>query len=240
MKKKKKIPICHLCGKLITEDKTREHVPPRQFFLSRIMKNEKVNLLSLPTHKRCNEKYQLDEEYFFGVIGAMNIDSRFGGEIFYDLKKKFTKEKSKPLLGKILRQIDKEPSGIILPKGQIALRWEINRIENVIWKILKGLYFIEYNQYLNDEVPRRIELIQKPEDLPIEFFIILADKKGHGRHIGLFDYKMDIIIKNDLDTGKLIFHYWALKIWDSVIFTIMFHDPECSCENCNANSIVDK
>jgi len=227
----KKDSICHLCGKKILGKSTREHVPPRQFFLSRIRKNENLNLITLPTHKKCNENYQKDEEYFFSLIAAMAIESRFGGELYYDLNNKFSKKQSKNLINRILQQFEREPSGIVLPKGKVALRYERGRIENVIWKILKGLYFIEYNKYLHDNVARTIELIV-PGDKPPEIFLMtLANEKGRGKHKGLFDYKMMKITRDD-EFNKWILHYWAFLLWDRVIFTIAFHDPDCGCNRC--------
>ena len=229
----KKQPICHLCGKKILGMSTREHVPPSQFFLNRIKKNENLNLITLPTHRKCNEKYQKDEEYFFSLIGTMAIESRFGGELFHDLNKKFAKKQSKKLLNRIWNQFEKEPSGIILPKGKIALRYERGRIENVIWKIIKGLYFIEYNEYLHDQVARTIKLIVPGDQPPIEFLMTLANERGRGRHKGLFDYKM-MKISGDDEISKWILHYWAFRLWERVIFTIAFHDPDCGCDKCTS------
>ena len=27
-------------------------------------------------------------------------------------------------------------------------------------------------------------------------------------------------------------HFWAFLLWDSIIVTAAFHDPECACDYC--------
>lgn len=57
-------PVCYLCGELVREDVSDDHVPPKQFFAPIIRKNENLDqLVTLPTHKACNEAYARDEEY---------------------------------------------------------------------------------------------------------------------------------------------------------------------------------
>ena len=235
VKNKDSIPICHLCGREIKSGLSNEHVPPKQFFLSRVRKNENLNLITLPTHKKCNQKYQKDEEYFFSLIGTMAaIESRFGSEIFYDLNKKFNRSQGRELLKRIRSQFEKRPSGIILPKDKIALRYEKGRINKVIWKILKGLYYVEYKQYLPDNISKKIELIQPGEKPPDHFLLLLSNKRKRGKYNGIFDYKYMKIV-GEAELSDKILHYWAFLIWDRVIFTIMFHDTDCSCENCSIN-----
>ena len=42
-----------------------DHVPPRQFYQKQIRQTQNLNLNVAPSHKRCNEAYKEDEEYFY-------------------------------------------------------------------------------------------------------------------------------------------------------------------------------
>jgi hypothetical protein len=53
---------CYLCGEKINKtDRTLDHIPPKQFFPSSIIKKGNIQLITLPAHKKCNEDYQNDE-----------------------------------------------------------------------------------------------------------------------------------------------------------------------------------
>lgn len=60
----KKVGRCALCG----EDRsiTREHVPPKNLFLS----PRPRNTITVPVCERCNHSYHLDDEYFRVYVAA--------------------------------------------------------------------------------------------------------------------------------------------------------------------------
>ena len=59
-----KYKICYLCGESLSGDLDYDHVPPKQFYSEGIRKKFGPQLLTLPTHKKCNKSYHRDEDYF--------------------------------------------------------------------------------------------------------------------------------------------------------------------------------
>ena len=55
-----KHPKCYLCGEALSAPINRDHVPPRRFFAPELRKKFKVTeLITLPTHVSCNERWRL-------------------------------------------------------------------------------------------------------------------------------------------------------------------------------------
>ena len=77
--------ICYLCGKEIIGEKSDDHIPPKQFYAKRF--RQILNLLTLPTHEKCNISYQRDEEYFVNSIAPLAMCTKTGSAIWEDIKK---------------------------------------------------------------------------------------------------------------------------------------------------------
>lgn len=124
-----------MCGEPAT---TRDHVPPRGIFSKPYPKN----LLTVPACQRCNEGSKLDDEYFRTMVAAASRDSA----------------QSKLLLAqKIIPGVREKPAlAIQILKASVwkhvttkdgkteripELTIEVSRIQRVIEKIIKGLYW---------------------------------------------------------------------------------------------------
>ena len=64
--------ICYLCGGPIEcsskDDSMKlsmDHIPPKQFYPKSVRQQQNLNLELAPSHKKCNEEYRKDEEYFY-------------------------------------------------------------------------------------------------------------------------------------------------------------------------------
>jgi hypothetical protein len=61
--------ICYLCGKALEKPRrSADHVPLKQFYGKSVLRENAVNLLTLPTHAGCNTAYQVDEEYVTAML----------------------------------------------------------------------------------------------------------------------------------------------------------------------------
>lgn len=137
--------ICIFCGNIAD---TKEHIPAKQFFKNVPDKN----LITVPSCKLCNSGFQKDEDFFRQFWVSMLLDRSthakniFDNEISRSIKRR-------PLLGfKMFSQMELKDvytkSGIYLGKmtAYYISDSDRNRIDSVITKIIKGLFFHEFKQ----------------------------------------------------------------------------------------------
>jgi hypothetical protein len=53
-------------------------------------------------------------------------------------------------------------------------------------------------------------------------------KEVYGKHQGVFEYRFDHYADETVE-GVHNMHYWALRLWDAILLTVIFHDPACCC-----------
>lgn len=65
----RRLPFCYLCGQsfLDTDVKDIDHLPPRACF----HKSDRLNPLTLPTHKRCNHAENLSDEKIGQIVSLL-------------------------------------------------------------------------------------------------------------------------------------------------------------------------
>src|SRR5437868_6634938 len=128
-------PPCSLCGEPVSENSvdsedslTDEHVPPKQFYPKAIRSELREGLWKVPSHRRCNKDYKLDEEYFYHyyypLVGYLN--GPMGKILFDDLRRRARKPQSKGLIRRLLRECTRStPSGILLPPSLIRVHYNV-------------------------------------------------------------------------------------------------------------------
>ena len=118
--------------------------------------------------------------------------------------------------------------GIILPSSKIAKLMDADRVHDVIWKIIRGLYY-HHNGVILPAFWTCGLTITPPGETPPDHFLALTQDgllQDKGAYRGVFAYSMHKFPEaNDL-------HYWAFLLWDKIIITAAFHDVECRCEYC--------
>lgn len=225
MRRHRGLNICYLCGQNLKGDLDADHVPPKQFYAGGIRKKHRLNLLTLPVHKSCHDPYKKDEEYFVHSIGPMAMDSYSGGEIWKDIVRRIQKPELIKLHEKVYREFDERPSGLILPDGKVAKRFDGKRVWRIVWKITRGLFFKEKGIFLPDNTPRVFDLYSSGER-PKPVFQHIVNEPSRGQYPGVFDYKyMELPKLNN-------FHFWAMLFWDRLIMQVGFHNPQCPCGKC--------
>ncbi len=217
---------CYLCGKQIREDTNLDHIPPKQFFGTEVRKTLNPNLITLPTHRTCNSSFQLDEDYFVTSLTPLISESESGRSVYNDVRRRFDEGKKVGLVHKVYEEFDENPSGLILPRGKVLKRFEGQRIRRVVWKITRGLYFIENSLILPEETDFRI-LYTFPGEEPHKIINLFTASDLNGKYPGVFDYAYK---KNTVEniTGNV----WALLFWDQIMTMILFHDVTCRCQDC--------
>ena len=141
------IMICYLCGEPLDVDIDRDHVPPRQFYGKEVRTKHNPNLFTLPVHSLCNKDYQKDEDYFVHTIAPLAMGSYSGKSLWADLSEQYKRPQGQRIGQMVLKEFDKRPSGLILPFGKVAKRFDGQRVWRVVWKIMRGLFLKETGQF---------------------------------------------------------------------------------------------
>jgi hypothetical protein len=122
-------------------------------------------------------------------------------------------------------EFEKHPSGLALPPGKIAKRFAVRRVRRVMWKIARGLHFLDTGSVLPESTPAFVRLILPGEDPPAEVRAVLGEQE-RGRYPGVFAYRHRVFPEVDR------LHVWTFLFWDSVACSVACHDPACACEAC--------
>ena len=94
-----------------------------------------------------------------------------------------------------------------------------------MWKVARGLYFLENRRILPEAMPAFVRLILPGEGPPPEVQAVLAEPE-QGRYPGIFAYRHKMFP----EVGRL--HVWAFLFWGAVACSVTSHDPSCDCETC--------
>ena len=221
------IDICYLCGELLDQKNiSDEHIPPRQIYARDIRKNHDLSrLITLPTHKACNQSYQKDEDYFVVSLAPFVVGSYTGRAVFDDILQQLKREEGRRLFQKSLDEFGK----VILPNGWMVKGLDPVRIPRIFWKIIRGLFFFETKRFLPENTPWFINVFGESflqESPPL--FSYVRNTPSRGKYTGAFDYKYNKISVAD----QCHLWLWAMLFWDSIICMIGFPDPEHSVEDC--------
>lgn len=221
-----KINICYLCGNKLTQNANTDHVPPKQFYATKIRKIHNPNLFTLPVHKECNKSYQSDEDYFVSSVAPLVMESYSGRALWDDLLIRHNRPEGKRLYQKVFQEFDPNPAGLVLPDGKVIKRFDSGRVGRVVWKITRGLYFKEKGCILPENMPRIIKFISVGEAPPPEFECLSGPPRG--LYPAVFDYMYREF--PELNNAYL----WGMLLWDRLIVETIFHNPDCKCEQCKS------
>jgi hypothetical protein len=220
---------CYLCGLPLSAPFNVDHVPPQRFFARSIRRTYNLaKLLTIDVHEACNEAYRLDEQYFVHALAPFARGSFAGTPIFKKVTEEYHGGKNRRLVEKVLKEFDQRPSGLILPRGKIAKRFEGTRISRIAWKIVRGLFFHHHKIIYPEHWTVSVTLTAPGEEPPGHFQTFMTvSTKTYGNYPGVFDYRF--LHFPEVEQGL---HYWALLLWDRIICTVVFHDIGCRCPSC--------
>lgn len=230
--------ICYLCDLPLTPPTSVDHVPPKQFFARAIRKKHGPQLLTIQVHDACNKAYQLDEDYFVHTLMPFNRQTYAGRAIYDEVLAKWRAGKKVGLTRSVLNEFELRPAGLVLPGNKVVKRFRGERLQRVAWKIVRGLYFNHHRVVLPEGLRIWVSLtpVAGGEQQPPEHFLHFMEhnKEAHGAYPGVFSYRFE----NFAEDGVGSIHYWALLIWDSILVTVIFHDPACPCCQQNAEGVL--
>ena len=218
---------CYLCGKPISGATAHDHVPPQQFFAPILRKKFNLDqLTTLPVHPACTDAYGKDEEYFTWSLSAIASDSAAGAALLYDNAAKFRAGSRVGLGRKVLREFQRNPSGLHLPPGLIVKQIDAGRVERVAWKLVRGLYNMETGLVLPETTGYLVEIAEperEPESDFADLWFAVRTQPSNGAYGGVFAYKY-LRASAESDPAAVL-HLWAMLLWDKVIVFLAHHDP---------------
>ncbi len=143
---KRETESCYICGGLA---ETRDHIPPQAIFSN----PKPTNLITVPACKRCNHDSTLDDEYFRWFITTSSSDMPKAQKLVCE--RIFKRSRKRPaLLQSIMKgaiKVDIFSRGGIFIKQAPAFKYNKARIQSIIEKIAKGLYWHEKKQPFDDK-----------------------------------------------------------------------------------------
>jgi hypothetical protein len=219
------LQLCYLCSKALSEPIDDDHVPAQGFFAPEIRRRYNLDkLITIPVHEACNALYKLDEEYFLHSLYPLALGTEAGEARRQRVRERFHAGENRKLVAMVMAEFDHRPGGLVLPFGQIIKRFYSNRIERVLWKIVRGLNFHHHGQVWPENCQIRWSLTTREDPEPPEHFKLfmeLPDNEPHGEYQAVFSYRFKHIVDAEIEAS---FHYWALLIWDSILVTLQFPD----------------
>jgi len=145
--------LCYLCGHEASNDWDYDHVPPRRFYPQSLRRVSRIQLPRLRSHRRCNQAFQRDEDYFFSVLVPLAAvhGSQSAAAAFKDLWRSLRREQGRRLWiaaglpdsanlseSNHLDDLDRFLSSAEALRV-FEHRLDHSRLHRVIWKIVRGL-----------------------------------------------------------------------------------------------------
>lgn len=221
--------ICCLCGQPIVDRDSSsddalsmDHVPPKQFFPKSVRIDDNPNLWKVPTHKRCNGEYKLDEEYFYHNLYPLvqNANGQMGAVLLQDIRRRAAKPQTPVLLRSLLNRCKTEsPGGLLLPPGVVHVSVEVYRIQRIAVKVARGLFYHQHQQFMPQGNCKDIRLCETPEDVP-EMYRLSWHVDAVAVCPKVFSYRTATL------DGR---HFMSLLFWEAFMFCIVFDEPDMNC-----------
>lgn len=220
MSKRKRKPItgiCALCG--LSGIVTREHVPPKCIFV----KPRPQNTITVPVCEKCNHSYHLDDEYFRVLVSVSPQPNAQQRKLWDDkvVGSSFTRSGGLrnhllEISNKIHESAMKQPllfddgtplSDELIPYVQ---GFEMDRINTVLEKIVKCLYFHHFKGCFDGEVE-----VDSSCDMPKNKIVEIISKGSSGQ-VGFkneFLYGFNEVVSGDLVWLLVFFeyHYFVVR-----------------------------
>ena len=199
-----------------------DHVPPKQFYPKGIRENEDLNLRLLPSHKKCNEDYKNDEEYFYHCMYAAveRCNQKMAKLIYDDLQRRADKPQTKAMARRLLKDFKKvTDGGIHLPDGIVQFAIDEYRIQRVTLKIAQGLVYLETNRYMPLENAKDIRLCLEENEVPELYQLSFKASPIKGACPQVFSYRYF-----KFDTNHLL----SMFFWESFMFCTLFDEAVVS------------
>lgn len=176
--------MCVYCGD--KPGNTRDHVPPQNLF----PKPKPVNMVTVPCCEECQARFKKDEDVFMAWITFGPAGESPAGKSLWEQKLKRTYKKDpgvKNIIARSFKQVSLQTPGGIYVGKKLAISIDPKRKNNVLKKIVRGLYWVEYKERLPEDVPIEIYGIHGQGE-SIHELIALTDEATTAWE-GIFEYR---------------------------------------------------
>lgn len=209
--------LCVFCQK---SAETKDHVPSKLIF----PKPRPDNLVTVPACFNCNNSSGKDEEYFLATFMFSDAGTSEAGKKLWNQKLNRMYDKNIGLRGKIAQNIEsaKEiytPTGIYLGKRMI-LNLDEERVYKVIRKIVRGLYYLEYQEVMPVSQDLDCLFIQTQEHFDAAKESAGELRSGSKVWDGIFRYS-----HNRIEEGRLG-SIWLLEFYNFATFWVVDYNSE--------------
>jgi len=216
---------CCLCGDPIESDGatpddalSMDHVPPKQFYPKEFRIDRNPNLWLAPTHRRCNEDYRKDEEYFYhamyGVVQKNN--QQVGQMIRRDFGRRTHNPQTPAMMRNILRTFTTvTEGGIHLPPGIVQFSVDQYRSQRVVIKIAQGLFYLDRGVHMPRKNCRDIRLCLDESDVPELYTLSWQGAESKMVCRDVFSFRR-------FEFENL--HLFSMLFWESLMFCCAFED----------------
>jgi hypothetical protein len=196
---------------------TDEHSVPRAMFPT----EKRANLIKVPACDACNQSYKKDDEYFRTVIAGASFADPVGRRIWDEKVVRSTLKRSPRLSAALVsRLVDidiKTPAGVYLGI-QEALLVDFGRVNRVLEKIVRGLYFHHEGRRLSKQIKISIRSAPSGGDLEGIGEEVVHCTIGDG---SVFQYGYRI------HEGDRRISVWFFCFYRSVIFAVITGHRPC-------------
>lgn len=154
--------LCTYCGREGAD--TTDHVIPKNLFAE----PKPSNLITVPAHFSCNQETQKDEEYFMAVLHFGPAGVTRVGKKLWEQKLRRTYRKNQGLRAAVVNSFRRV--NVMTPMGlyagtRLGISVDWKRFNRVISKIVRGLYYFEYNEILRSDVGIQVARIHNAQDI---------------------------------------------------------------------------
>ena len=220
------ISTCCLCGDAIKPDAatpgdtlSMDHVPPKQFYPKKLRIDRNPNLWLSPTHRRCNEHYRKDEEYFYhamyGIVKKNN--EQMGQTIQNDLGRRTHRPQTPAMMRNILRTFKTvTEGGIELPPGLVEYSVDQHRCQQVVIKIAQSLFYLDCGAYMPRQNCKDLRLCLDESDVPEFYTMSWAAAESKMVCPEVFSFR-----RFEFDNLQL----FSMLFWESLMFCCAFENP---------------
>ena len=200
---------CIFCGS--TEKITADHIPPKCLFPA----PKPTNLITVPSCEKCNNSYKKDDEYFRICVLVQPDVSPTGWKIWNEkvigssLKRSLSLRKH--LLNNLIPVKLRSPSGLYLGDAE-ALRFPVRRINPVVKRIVRGLYWHHFRRRL---LPGVKFLVVKDPDISGIVDIIQNHTHLSSVQVETFQYRYGAAVE---DPDQSV---WLLRFYRATTFLVV-------------------
>ncbi|MBN1806013.1 MAG: hypothetical protein JW837_12250 [Sedimentisphaerales bacterium] len=217
--------ICYLCGSAIEHDiideqmeLSMDHVPPKQFFPKEIRIDENLNLEKVPSHKKCNNEYKDDEDYFYHSLYPLVANSN--PDIAQVIFKDFARRSNNPQTPALIRKIFSDASritegGIILPANMVVINLDLYKIQRIAGKIARGVLFLSSKTFFPVSSIVDMRICEKESEVPEMYQLSWKVRPIKGSYPKVFSYRYFPFNE---------YHIISLLFWEAFMFCVTIKD----------------